>query len=257
MINVNKNRLIHGDCLEVMKHIPDESIDLIIADPPYLTTKEHWDTKESFNESQIVEFLRILKSTGNLYVWCGIGEKSQSLIRWFPIISKHFYFKDLITWKKSRGIGMRKGWLYTREEIMWFVKDNKKFTWNKEYQYSTERRKRDKGKDIIQPSQSGKFCKSLYKRWTNVWDDISEQTYDVINLVGHYTPKPIKAIERIIILHTKNEEIVLDPFLGSGTTSIACLNTNRRFIGIEIDKKYYGIAKERIDKWYNDNVTRN
>lgn len=240
------NEIILGDCLDVMRKFPDESIDLIIADPPYLTTNEAWDEKESFNEEQIIEFFRVLRHSGNLYIWCGIGEKSQSLIRWFPMIDKYFHFKDLITWKKSRGIGMRKGWLYTREEIMWFVKDNKRFVWNKENQYSTERRKRDKGKDTIQPSQNGKFCKSLYKRWTNVWTDISEQTDDVINFVGHYTPKPVKAIERIIQLHTKENDVVLDPFIGSGTTAIACINTNRNFIGIEISNEYYELAIKRV-----------
>ncbi len=131
--------LILGDCLDKLKEITNNSIDLIIADPPYLTTKEYWDQKEVVDNKLSKEFYRILKATGNFYCWCGIGEKSQSLIRWFPIFSKDFIFKDLITWKKQRGIGMRRGWLYTREEIMWFVKDNKKFIWNKKEQYSTEK----------------------------------------------------------------------------------------------------------------------
>lgn len=128
---------------EYLKQVPDNSIDLILVDPPYLTTKESWDKKEVVTSELSKEFYRILKDTGSFYCWCGIGEKkSQSLIRWYPIFSKDFIFKDLITWKKQRGIGMRKGWPYTREEIMWFVKNNKNFIWNKKEQYSKKRRER-------------------------------------------------------------------------------------------------------------------
>ena len=126
-----------GDCRELIKDIPDDSVDLILTDPPYIgVVREKWDQQEVLNQDLISEFYRVMKPTASLYVWCGIGEKSQSLMRWWPKIKERFHFKDLITWKKRRGIGMRKGWLYTREEIMWWVKDNKKFIWNKNEQYS-------------------------------------------------------------------------------------------------------------------------
>ena len=121
-----------GDCRQLIKDIDDESIDLILTDPPYVgVVKDKWDQTEIIDGAFAKELLRVLKPSGSLYIWCGVGEKSQSLFRWYPIFNEHFHFKDLITWKKRRGIGMRKGWLYTREEIMWFVKDNKKFIWNK------------------------------------------------------------------------------------------------------------------------------
>ena len=245
------NKIICGDCLEVMKDIPDNSIDLILTDPPYLVTNEKWDKKEIIDEILSKEFFRVLKETGNLYIWCGIGEKSQSLIRWFPIFSKDFIFKDLITWKKQRGIGMRKGWLYTREEIMWFVKDNKKFIWNKEEQYSKEERKLDgfyfEGKNLSQRMLS------KFKRWTNVWTDINEITFfNSKELKGfrklHFTPKPIKTLERIIQVHTKEHNLVLDCFMGSGSFAIACKNLNRNFIGIEISPEYCKIAQDRIER---------
>jgi len=240
-----------GDCLEVMKGFPGESVDLIIIDPPYLTTNEKWDKREVVNKALSEELFRIAKDSCSLYVWCGIGEKSQSLIRWFPIFNKDWHFKDLITWKKSRGIGMRRGWLYTREEIMWFVKNNKKFIWNKEEQYSSEKRK------MYGFYKNGKLMqermKSPYKRFTNVWVDIFEITFynckEFRNYRKlHFTPKPIKAIERIIKLHTKENDLVLDPFLGSGTTALACERLNRKWIGIEINEEYCKIAKERILK---------
>jgi len=242
------NKIICGDCLEVMKNIPDKSVDLVLTDPPYLTTNEKWDKNEVINKVLSQEFYRVLKDTGNLYIWCGIGEKSQSLIRWFPIFSKEFIFKDLITWKKNRGIGFRRGWLYTREEIMWFVKDNKEFVWNKEEQYSKEKRKYE----IIKNGEP--VNKNEYKRFTNVWNDIYEvgyggspKTYQKGRKdIGHFTPKPLKAMERIIKLHTIKNDIILDPFLGSGTTAVAAKQLGRRFIGIEISEKYCEIARQRL-----------
>jgi site-specific DNA-methyltransferase (adenine-specific) len=243
------NKIIQGNCLDIMKEIPDESIDLIITDPPYLTTNQKWDKKEVFNDEVIKELFRVAKDSCNIYIWCGIGEKSQSLIRWFPLLKKYFHFKDLITWKKQRGIGMRIGWLYTREEIMWFVKNNKKFVWNKNEQYSNEKRKLDgfyfEGKNL-----SNRMLNEN-KRWTNVWTDINEISfYNSKELKRfrklHFTPKPLRAIERIIKLHTKENDLILDCFLGSGTTAIASKNLNRNFIGIEIDKNYCEIAKKRL-----------
>lgn len=236
------NKIIQGDCLEVMKNIPNNSVDLICIDPPYMTTKENWDKKEAINEELSKELYRIAKDSCSLYCWCGIGEKSQSLIRWFPIFHKDWYFKDLITWKKSRGIGMRKGWLYTREECMWFVKDNKKFIWNKENQYDlTDKRL------FSLPNN-----KSDYKRWTNVWTDIKELAGSMkSNPFQHFTSKPHELIERIIKVHTKQNDIVLDCFMGSGTTAVACKQLGRNFIGIELEQSYINISNERLK---NENI---
>jgi len=241
---INKIFLETQGKFEYLKQIPNNSIDLIIIDPPYLTTKEDWDKEEVVSDRLSKELFEVAKDSCSLYVWCGIGEKSQSLIRWFPVFSKNWYFKDLITWKKQRGIGMRKGWLYTREEIMWFVKDNKNFIWNEENQYSDmELRK-------IEQLFTGKVAKSKFKRLTNVWTDISEQ-----NIIGqknpiktHFTPKPIKALERIIKCHTKENDIVLDCFMGSGSVALACKNLNRNFIGMEIYQNYIDISYKRLSE---------
>jgi site-specific DNA-methyltransferase (adenine-specific) len=243
---INKIFLETSGNFEYLKQMPDNSIDLIIIDPPYLTTKENWDKKEVVTEWLSKELFRIAKDSCSLYVWCGIGEKSQSLIRWFPIFNKDWYFKDLITWKKDRGIGMRKGWLYTREEIMWFVKDNKKFIWNKEEQYLVGKQ-RIRDKNGIKPNQQGQMPISIYPRISNVWDDISESTFNLTDISSlHYTPKPIAAIERIIRVSTKENDIVLDCFIGSGSTALACKNLNRNFIGMEIYQEYIDITYKRL-----------
>lgn len=136
---------------------------------------------------------------------------------------------------------MRKGWLYTREELMWFVKDNKNFIWNKEEQYGNEKR-------VYTPNPEA--CKSDFKRLTNVWTDINESTLKggmgQVEIKGHFTPKPIEAIKRIIQCHTTEENIVLDCFMGSGTTALACRELNRKFIGIELEQQYVDIANKRL-----------
>lgn len=241
-----------GDCLNILPTIEVESVDLIILDPPYLTTAENWDKEETVSNDLSSQLFRVASPRCSLYVWCGIGEKSQSLIRWFPIFSSLWYFKDLITWKKQRGVGMRKGWLYTREEILWFVKDNRQFVWNRDHQYGTERRTFTASyKDKERMEKYLKSVKSPFKRITNVWTDIRETNISWNNKeieTPHFTPKPLAATERIIKAHTKEGDLVLDCFLGSGTTGVACVNTNRNFIGIELDERFFEFSKTRIEE---------
>jgi site-specific DNA-methyltransferase (adenine-specific) len=240
-------KIINGTWQNEVPKIESDSIDLIIIDPPYLVTKEKWDKDEVVNDELSNQLFRIAKDSCSLYVWCGIGEKSQSLIRWFPIFSENWYFKDLVTWKKQRGMGMRKGWLYTREEIMWFVKDNNNFVWNKENQYSDIKRA-NSGFNKKHIEITGKNV----LRFSNIWTDITESILgnNGINLYKngkkHYTPKPEKAIERIILAHTKENDTVLDCFLGSGTTAKVCKDLNRNCIGIEKEEEFCKLAEERI-----------
>ena len=248
------NKIICGDCLEVMEDIPDNNIDLIIADPPYnKVTKESWDDIDdykNFSESWLLQCKRILKDTGNIYVWCSLGEKSSSLLTIGNILRKHFIFKDMIVWQKQRGRGNRHGWLFTREEILWAIK-TKKFLWNKEHQYGTEKRTFTFSyKDKEREKKYLKSVKSPFKRLTNVWTDIREPNLawnkrEVVTT--HYTPKPVKAMERIIQSHTKEQDVVLDPFIGSGTTGVACKILDRNYIGIEISEEYCKESRKRIN----------
>ncbi len=245
------NDIRNMDCIEYIQTLADNSIDLIILDPPYGNiVKAKWDTEETMNLQMVNECFRVLKPTGNLYCWAGIGEKSQSLIRFFNIFSQSkFIFKDMIVWKKNRGMGNRKGWLFTREEILWYVKDNKSFKWNIDKQYSEEKRPWN-----IVKSGGKMVNKSEYKRWTNVWIDINEAGFgksptkfnEIRTSVNHPTPKPIEAIKRIITLHTNENDIILDPFLGSGTTLQAAIDLNRQCFGCEKDNDIFEWMKSRI-----------
>ncbi len=251
--------LINGDCIEILPKIKPNVIDLICADPPYFrVVKAAWDNdwKDlnaylAWSKQWITVSIPSLKLSGSFYMWGGIGEQSDSIIHLKLLIDTlGLHFKDWITWKKDRGMGTRRGWVYAREECLWYVKNNKEFIWNELFQYGDERRKRDKGLPAgqIRVSQNGYYAKSEFKRLTSVWTDISEQSFDVMSRKNHSTPKPLLAIERIVQVHTTStENIVLDPFMGSGTTGEVCVKLNRRFIGIEKDPQTFKEAVKTIE----------
>jgi len=238
------NSVFHTDCLDLCKWVNDDTVDLIIIDPPYLLTSESWDQEEVVSEELSQELFRIAKPSCSLYCWCSIGGKIPSLIRWFPVFSKLWSYQDLITWKKQRGHGMRKGWLYTREEIMWFVKDNKQYTWNKEFQYGNEKRAFTLPNSI-----------SEYRRFSNIWTDIKEINQAIAKnteVAMHPSQKPQKAIERIILAHTKENDVVFDCFVGSGTACVAAKKLNRQYIAGDSNERYVNITKERLKEHYNE-----
>jgi site-specific DNA-methyltransferase (adenine-specific) len=248
------NQVINADCLDVLPSFPDGSVNLIINDPPhYGVVKDKWDnqwkTKQAYLdwcEAWLKQCLRVLHPRGSIYIWGSIGEKSDSVIHLKLLMdSLGFHFKDWITWKKQRGMGNRRGWLYTREETLWYVKDKKDFIWNTDAQYSDEDRK--SGNFGFANWKKGYRPKSDKYRLTNVWDDIPETTWNWQDIkVKHSTPKPVPALARIIAAHTATGETVLDCFLGSGSTAVAAQLTGRNFIGIEIDSEYCEIAQTRL-----------
>lgn len=229
-----------GDTRELIESLPSSFANLIFIDPPYMGVVDaSWDNETPVIDDFIVEQLaRVLAPTGALYVCCGIGEKSNSYDYFKRLFNKHLVFKDHITLAKDRGIGNRRGLMYAREEMLFYVKDPKNFVWNTDAQYSKERRKRD-GKGPMKLGQNGKPRLSEFKRLTNVWTDVSFMTTDVVQRQKyHPTPKPVKLVERVIALHTKRGDTVFDCYAGVMTTWEACRRTGRRSISIEINRDY-------------------
>lgn len=249
------NDLVHADCLDYLPTLPSNSIDLIIADPPYgNVVKENWDktgleSYKKFTEGWLLRCHRVLKETGSIYVWQSLGDiTAKYWLSLLDILSDQFCFKNMIIWVKQRARGNIKGWMFTREEILWATKDPKNYIWNKEHQYSSEKYHESWIKRLGKENNP-------YKRATNVWTDIEEVTIEQARLSGgrgsrkilHPTQKPLKAYERIVLSHTQPGDIVLDPFGGSGTTAVVCENLNRQYIVIEKDKTYYDIMVERLN----------
>lgn len=246
--------IIHGDCVKELSQLDANIADLIIADPPYGNVlRDSWDrwTPEAYTDFSVAWLWacrRVLKDSGSLYVWTSVGPKS--IDSWYSLVTvmrQNFIVKDMIVWAKQRGRGNIRGWLYTREEVFWLVKDPKYYVWNKEHQYSTHQYdpawvKRLKRED------------NPYKRATNVWTDIDEVTIEQAKTSGsrgkrtmlHPAQKPVAAMKRIILAHTQSGGLVIDPFGGSGTVALAAKLTGRNCITIEQDSTYVNIIRNRL-----------
>ena len=234
--------LLHGDCLELMKDIPDKSIDLILTDTPYGTTACKWDSVIPF-EPMWEQLNRIIKSNGAIVLFG--SEPFSSALRMSNIKN---YKYDWVWNKKLAGnaILAKKQPLKIHENILVF---NSKIYYPQMIQ-GKERRKMTGGMDtntVITLHDSSSFQPEYIN---NLYYPTSIQEFSIANMRGkrvHPTQKPVALLEYLIKTYTLESETVLDFTMGSGSTGVACLNTNRNFIGIELDDKYFEIAKERIE----------
>lgn len=245
------NQIYNQDCITYMKTLPDNCIDLIIADPPYFKiVKDDWDnqwkTEQDYLnwcEQWIIEAYRILKSTGSFYLWAGIGKhKSHPLFKLIEMCENNeFIFQDWITWKKQKGLGSKQGYMFIREELIYFTKSQKDFVINTPYL-----------EEIAKNHGRLDKTKINYKRCGNVWVDINEVT--VGNLihterVKHPTQKPLKACDRIITTSSNENDLVYIPFAGSGSEIESCILNNRNWLATELNKEYIDdIIIPRINK---------
>lgn len=240
-------QLYQGDCLQVMKSIPDNSIDCIITDPPYGMTQCSWD-REIDLQQLWKEYDRIIKSNGAILIF-GM-EPFASKVRLSNIKN---YKYDWI-WRKPRGTGhlnAKKQPLRDVENIMVFYK--KQCTYNPQFSKG-EPYSAMKGGKTARTSEAGSTTYGKFMNGAEYRNDNSGFRYpkQVIEFgvvernTVHATQKPIPLLEYLINTYTNENEIVLDTFMGSGSTGVACVNTNRDFIGIELDEHYFKISKERI-----------
>lgn len=219
-------RTKQGDCLELIKEIPNESIDLIVTDPPYLMeykschrkNKSHKfcseiknDNNEEVIQKAIKECYRVLKNNSAMYMFCNSNKIDvfKTLIE-----NQGFTIKNIIVWVKNN----------------WTAGDLEA-QFAKQYEF------------IILANKGRKVFNQDKKRITDVWK-FNRVAGD---LLVHQNQKPVDLIERCIEYHSKEQDKVLDMFMGSGTTAVACQNLNRNFIGYELDEEYFEIAKKRIN----------
>lgn len=222
-----------GDCLQLMKSIPDKSIDLVVTDPPYIIdnkggglytqedkqyVKQLEGIKDGFSTEVLDELCRVMKKI-NIYIWCS-QKQIVSLIKFFVESKKCNY--NLLTWHKTNPVPACGNKYLTDTEYCLFF--------------------REKGVKIY-----GEFS-------TKFTYYVTPLNYKDKKLYKHPTIKPLNIIENLIINSSQEGEVILDPFLGSGTTAVACVNTNRHYIGFEIDKNYFEIACKRLDEIENKEV---
>lgn len=234
--------LLKGDCLELMKRIPDNSIDCVLTDPPYGTTACKWDTVIPF-EPMWKEIKRITKDNGAI---CLFGsEPFSSALR----MSNIKMFKYDWIWLKSRSTGhldCKKKPMKCSELISVFYSKQPIYNYSLTKLDKPISSYRKKGKT---GSLLGKTVDMHGKFQTETGYPIQVIHFKNEHNVGkkiHPTQKPVALLEYLIKTYTLENETVLDFTMGSGSTGVACKNLNRNFIGIEQDEKYFNIAKERI-----------
>ena len=234
--------IYNEDCLEGMKRIPDKSVDMILCDLPYGTTACKWDTIIPF-EPLWVQYERIIKDNGAIVLFG--TEPFSSLLRTSNI--KRYRY-DLI-WEKSRFTNflfVKKQFGKVHENISVFYK--KQPTYNPQMEAGEPYKRKGTGKPktkelMVNPAtDNGKVSDGL--RYPK--SILKFPFHNVGNV--HPTQKPSDLFEYLIQTYTNENETVLDNCMGSGTTAIACLNTNRNFIGFELDETYFNIANERITR---------
>ena len=222
------NKIYNEDCLEGMKRIADNSIDLVVTDPPYTMTKRgkscrpNWMPNNMGNnvfsddipnvKDWMGQVYRVLSDKSHFYTFVNINDITKYLQ-----IANDLGFKihNIISMIKDTGMPNR--WYYKQTELVLFFRKGRAKPIN---DYTS----RDNIKVVMPKKKTGKL---------------------------HITQKPLNFIQLLITNSSRENEVILDPFMGSGTTAIACMNTQRNFIGFEMDKSYYDIACKRIDEARN------
>lgn len=233
----NNSKIILGEAIEELKKIKSNSVDLIVADPPYNLNKDYGNKSDSRNFDDYIKFtidwtkeaVRVLKPTGTIYVFMGFRFISYL----YKILEKDnsLQFANWVCWHYTQGIGKKKGFSPRHDDILVFNK-SKKFTFNL---------------DNIRIPQ--KYYRSVNNmRGANpgdVWE-YSHIHYCQDNRQNHPTQKPEGLIERIVLASTNENNLVIDPFSGSGTTLRVCQQLNRGCVGIELNSDYVNMTKDRL-----------
>ena len=244
-------KLLQGDCLELMKDIPTGSVDMILCDLPYGTTQNKWDSIIDLDKLWS-HYKRIIKDNGAIVL------TSQGIFTARLILSQEDLFKYKIVWIKSKStnfLNAKKQPLRKHEDVCVFYKKqpiyNPQMTKGESYDKGIRKDQFTGSYGYFKP----KHVKSDGMRYPNdvvfydeeIYDDcIYVKTAESEGEVYHSTQKPVDLLEYLIKTYTNEGDLVLDNCMGSGSTGVACRNTNRNFIGIELDKNYFEIAKRRI-----------
>ena len=245
------DKTILGDTFSVMPLLPEGFADLIIVDPPYNLTKDFHGSR--FRETTETEYLaytrrwmemagRLLKDSGTMYVCC--DWRSGIVIG--QALAERFIIRSRITWQREKGRGASHNWKNSMEDI-WFVTKSDDYTFNTDAVKIRRRviapyRVNGKPKDW-EETREGNFRNTCP---SNFWDDISVPFWSMPENTAHPTQKPEKLLAKLILASSREGDIVFDPFLGSGSTSVTARKLGRHFVGIEQNEQYCVWAEKRL-----------
>ena len=247
------NQTILGDSLEIIELLPERFADMLFVDPPYNMNKVFGkasfkrmgiDDYENWVRSWFSRVITKLKPSASIYV-CGDWRSSSALFR---VLSDYVKIRNRITWEREKGRGAKANWKNASEDI-WFA------TMSDEYFFNVDAVKLKK--KVIAPYR---YDNGKPKDWaeerdgnfrlthpSNLWTDLTVPFWSMRENTGHPKPKPEKLVAKTILASSSPNDVILDPFLGSGTTSVVAKKLGRRYVGIEIDKYYACLAEKRLE----------
>lgn len=246
------DKTVNGDMLEVCALLPRECADLIIADPPYnlrksydgtVFSKKRADEYERYTREWLTAVKPLLKPAGSIYVCCD-WESSLIIGR---VMEEMFTLRNRITWQREKGRGAKRNWKNGMEDI-WFATMGENYTFNIDAVKLRRRvvapyRVDGKPKDWTE-TPDGNYrdtCPS------NFWDDITVPFWSMPENTSHPTQKPEKLLAKLILASSNSGDTVLDPFLGSGSTSVTAKKLDRHYIGVELEPRYCLWAEQRLE----------
>ncbi len=246
------DKTLLGDTFEILSLMPEKFIDLLIVDPPYNIDKDFHGNKfkksadgiyEEYTKAWIERVLPLLKNTASVYVCC--DWKSSIVIA--NVLKRYFIIQNRITWQREKGRGALYNWKNGMEDI-WFATVSKEYTFNVDA-VKTRRRvvapyKIDGKPKDWEETDEGNF-RNTYP--SNFWDDISIPYWSMPENTAHPTQKPEKLLAKLILASSNEKDIVFDPFLGSGSTSVCAKKLGRHYVGIEQNEQYCVWAEKRLE----------
>ena len=248
-----RDRLVYGDIFAVLPNLPDRSVDLMFADPPYNLTKNFNNKKfrktsndeyAEWLDSWLSQTVRLLKPTASVYI-CGEWRCSAAIHR---VGEKYLIPQNRITWEREKGRGAKSNWKNCSEDI-WF------FTVSEDYYFNVDAVMLKR--QVIAPytdsngapkdwaaTENGRF---RLTHPSNIWTDLTVPYWSMPENTDHPTQKPEKLLAKIILASSRKGDLVFDPFNGSGTTTVVAKKLGRHYLGVEVDETYCCLAQRRLE----------
>jgi site-specific DNA-methyltransferase (adenine-specific) len=245
------DRTIHQELLQIVEFLPRQSVDLLLIDPPYNLNKTfntgHFqkrdlETYARWLDTCLTGLEGMLKPTTSIYI-CSDWQSSPAV---FEVVKDRFQVRNRITWEREKGRGARKNWKNASEDI-WFCTVSDDYTFNVE----AVKLKRK----VLAPYQVNGAPKDWERteagnyRLThpsNLWTDLTVPFWSMPENTDHPTQKPEKLAAKLILASSNPEDVVFDPFLGSGTTSVVAKKLGRHYFGVEMDELYACLTEKRL-----------
>ena len=252
--NINSviNHTIIGNMLDVVSFLPDSFVDLLFLDPPYNLNKSFKGQKfklqtahkyEALLDSWLKPLLRLLKPTASVYI-CGDWRSAGPISN---LAGKYFQIQNRITWEREKGRGAKTNWKNCSEDI-WFCTMSQKYKFNVDA-VKVRRKVIAPYRDVFKKPKDWTESPDGNYRLTspsNLWNDITVPFWSMPENSEHPTQKPEKLLAKIILASSDRDDLIFDPFLGSGTTSVVAKKLGRKYIGIEKELDYCLIAEKRL-----------